>query len=63
MGVCTKKTRTPMISVIDEDVILRFAVYHLPTPSSNRTFLAHENCEEVISGDLITGVVLQPFSD
>ena len=52
-----------MIRVIDEDVILRFAVYHLPTPSSNRSFVAHENCEEVFSSDLITGVVLQPLSD
>ena len=48
-----------MIRVIDEDVILRFAVYHLPTPSSNRSFVAQENCKEVFSSDLITSVVLQ----
>ena len=48
-----------MIGVIDEDVILRFAVYHLPTPSSNRSFVAHKNLDEVFSSDLVTSVVLQ----
>ena len=57
--VCTKRTRTPMIRVIDEDVIIRFAVYHLPTPSSNCRFVAHKNGKEVFSSDLVTSVVLQ----
>jgi hypothetical protein len=48
-----------MIRVIDEDVIIRFAVYYFPTPSSNRGFVAQEDREEVFSSDLVTGVVLQ----
>ena len=47
-----------MIRVVDEDVIIRFAVYDLPTPSSHRSFVAHENCKEVFSSDLVTSVVL-----
>jgi hypothetical protein len=47
-----------MIRVIDEDVVVRFAVYHLLTPSSKCSFVAHENCKEVLSGDLVTSVVL-----
>jgi hypothetical protein len=48
-----------MIRVIDEDVIIRFAVYHFPTSSSNPSFVAHEDREEIVSSDLVTSVVLQ----
>jgi hypothetical protein len=48
-----------MICIIDEDVIIRFAVYDFPTPSGNRCFVAHEDREEVFSSDLVTSVVLQ----
>jgi hypothetical protein len=47
-----------MIRVIDEDVVVRFAVYHLLTPSSKCSSVAHENCKEVLSADLVTSVVL-----
>jgi hypothetical protein len=48
-----------MIRVIDEDVIIRFAVYHFPTSSSNPSFVAHEDREEIVSSDLVTSVVLR----
>ena len=47
-----------MIRVEDEDVILWFAVYHLPTPSGNRGFVPQENRIKVLSSDLVTSVVL-----
>jgi hypothetical protein len=59
VGVCTKRTSPPMIRVIDEDVIIRFAVYHFPTSSSNPSFVAHEDREEIVSSDLVTSVVLR----
>lgn len=48
-----------MIRVIDEYVVIRFAVYHLFTPSSDSTFIAQEDGKEVFSSDLITCVILQ----
>jgi hypothetical protein len=48
-----------MIRVIDKDVIIRFAVYHVPTSSSNPSFVAHEDREEIVSSDLVTSVVLR----
>ena len=47
-----------MIRVVDKDVIIWFAVYHLPTPSSNRGFVPQENRVQVLSSDLLASVVL-----
>lgn len=55
----TKNTRAPVIWVIDKNMVIWFAIDDLPAASSDCSFVAQENCIEVLSSDLVPSVVLE----
>lgn len=55
----TKNTRASMVRIVDEDVIISFAVNDLATSTLNCRFVAQEYRKEVLHCDILSSIVLK----
>lgn len=55
----TKNTGASMVWVVEEDVIIFFAVNDLATSTLNCSFVSHEYSKEILHCDIVSSVVLK----
>lgn len=48
-----------MVRVVEEDVIIFFAVNDLPISTLNCSFVSHEYSKEILHCDIVSSVVLK----
>lgn len=54
----TENTRTTVIGVVDEDVVVRTTVHNLPTASFDSILVSQDGGIEVAHSHMFTGIVL-----
>ena len=56
----TKNSGATVIRIVNEDVVTWFAIDHLPTPTYNSCLVTQQNCIQILRGNLLPSIILQP---